>query len=99
MERFVKLCINLRFDGKRARANRRVSDIFLPIRDLTNKINRNLQMSYNPSENLTIDEQLVPWRGRCPFLQYLPSKPDKYGVKLFHICNSKTSYPLQRYLT
>lgn len=42
-----------------------------------------------------MDEQLVPWRGRCKFLQYLPSKPDKYGLKLFLICDSETAYPLQ----
>ncbi|GBP00162.1 hypothetical protein EVAR_71070_1, partial [Eumeta japonica] len=35
---------------------------------------------YLPGENLTIDEQFVPFRGRVSFKQYLPSKPDKYGT-------------------
>ncbi|GBP47724.1 PiggyBac transposable element-derived protein 4 [Eumeta japonica] len=48
---------------------------------------------YLPGENLTIDEQLVPFRGRVSFKQYLPSKPDKYGMKIWWICDSKTSYP------
>lgn len=26
--------------------------------------------------------------------QYMPSKPDKYGIKLFWICDSETWYPL-----
>lgn len=34
---------------------------------------------YLPGENLTINEQLVPFRGRVGFKQYLPGKPDKYG--------------------
>ncbi|KAK3782881.1 hypothetical protein RRG08_002511 [Elysia crispata] len=33
-------------------------------------------------------------RGRCAFLQYLPSKPDKYGIKIFWICNSENGFPL-----
>lgn len=45
--------------------------------------------------NLTVDEQLIPWRGRVKFLMYLPSKPDKYGIKLFWICDSDTAYPLK----
>ncbi|CAH1999335.1 unnamed protein product [Acanthoscelides obtectus] len=30
--------------------------------------------------------------GRCPFKQYIPSKPAKYGVKIWTLCDSKTSY-------
>lgn len=44
---------------------------------------------------LTVDEQLVPFRGRCSFIQYMPSKPDKYGIKVFWICEASTSYPLK----
>ena len=38
---------------------------------------------------MTIDEQLVTFRGRCPFRQYIPSKP---GIKIWAICDSATSY-------
>ena len=47
---------------------------------------------YTSHECLTVDEQLVPIRGRCPFKHYLPSKPDKYGMKFFWICDSSTFY-------
>ena len=43
---------------------------------------------------LTVDKQLMPWRGRCAFLQYLPSHPDKYGIKIFWICDSENGFPL-----
>ena len=49
---------------------------------------------YTSHEYLTVDKQLVPFRGRCPFKHYLPSKPDKYGIKFFWICGSSTFYPL-----
>lgn len=45
-------------------------------------------------ENLTVDEQLVPYRGRVSFKQHMPSNPDKYGMKIWWICDSTTSYPL-----
>ena len=32
--------------------------------------------------------------GRCPFKQYLPSKPSKYGVKFWCLVDSRTSYLL-----
>ena len=38
---------------------------------------------YAMSAYVTIDEQLIPFRWRCGFRQYMPKKPDKYGMKLF----------------
>ena len=40
------------------------------------------------------DEQLCPFRGRCSFIQYIPTKPAKYGLKVFWICDAETYYPL-----
>ena len=48
-----------------------------------------------PGDNITVDEQLVPFRGRCSFIQYMPSKPDKYGIKIFWACDSETAYPFR----
>lgn len=33
-------------------------------------------------EHMTINEQLVVFRGCCPFQVYIPSKPGKYGIKI-----------------
>ena len=41
---------------------------------------------------MTVDEQLVTFRGRCPFRQYIPSKPGRYGIKIWAICDSMSSY-------
>jgi hypothetical protein len=47
---------------------------------------------YTPSAFLTIDEQLLGYRGRCGFRQYIPSKPDRYGIKLWLCTDSETFY-------
>ena len=41
---------------------------------------------------LTVDEELVTFRGRCPFKQYIPSKPGRYGLKFWILSDSKSSY-------
>ena len=92
--RFRELMNALRVDDKATRSDRRARDKFAPIRDLWNEFEVTLRRHYIPGTNITIDEQLVPFRGRCGFLQYLPSKPDKYGMKLFWAEDSETLYPL-----
>lgn len=89
--RFQEINRCLRFDDKRFRNS---NDKFAPIRSLWDIVMANLQRRYVPGENLTIDEQLVPYRGRVSFRQYIPSKPDKYGMKIWWVCNSSNAYPL-----
>ena len=47
-----------------------------------------------PGESLTVDEQLIPNRGRFIFRQYIPNKDRKYGIKMFWCCDSNTTCPL-----
>ena len=50
--------------------------------------------SFSPHENLTIDEDVCGFRGRVIFRVYTKNKPDKYGIKMFTVCDSKTGYVL-----
>ena len=45
-----------------------------------------------PHECVAIGEQLVAFKGRCKFLQYIPTKPGKYGIKIFWLCDLTTKY-------
>lgn len=92
--RFRDIMCFIRFDDKNTRSLRRMRDKLAPIRDIFDRICAKLRRMYSPGSNLTIDEQLIPFRGRCAFKQYIPSKPDKYGMKLFWICDAVTWYPL-----
>ncbi|KAL7381175.1 hypothetical protein ABVT39_001510 [Epinephelus coioides] len=42
--------------------------------------------------DVTVDERLVPFRGRCPFKQFIPTKPGKYGIKIWVTCDTRSSY-------
>lgn len=92
LQKFYTISKILRFDDKTTRSQRRQSDKLAPIREIWDKWTEILPKLYNVSENVTVDEQLVPFRGRCPFRQYIPSKPAKYGIKIWALCDSKSSY-------
>lgn len=92
--RFESILTYLRFDDKTTRAERREGDKFAPIRELFERFTHNCRRLWSPSECVTVDEQLVGFRGRCPFRQYLPSKPDKYGIKLWACADPANMYTL-----
>lgn len=64
LEKFCILSRVLRFDDRR---HRKSSDKLAPIRDLWEKWVDILPKMYNPEKNITAHEQLVCFRGRCPF--------------------------------
>ena len=61
-------------------------------REVWNFFESKSRENYKLSAGVCIDEQLIPFRDRCPFRQYLPSKPDKHGMKLFLLVDCNTGY-------
>ncbi|XP_043271936.1 piggyBac transposable element-derived protein 4-like [Venturia canescens] len=90
--RFWFISKNLRFDDKTTRGERRETDKFAPIREVWEQFLSNCKLNYNPASYVTIDEQLVSFRGRCPFKVYNGSKPDKYGIKILMLNDARTFY-------
>ncbi|XP_032364125.1 LOW QUALITY PROTEIN: piggyBac transposable element-derived protein 4-like [Etheostoma spectabile] len=82
----------LRFDDRESRAARRASDKLAAVREVWDEWTRQLPRLYNPGADVTVDEQLVPFRGRCAFRQYMPSKPARYGLKSWVACDAGSSY-------
>ncbi|XP_071055485.1 piggyBac transposable element-derived protein 4-like [Onthophagus taurus] len=87
--RFKFLLNRLKFDDKEKR-NR--EDKFSPIRQIWEDFIESCTKSYSPHCYVTIDEQLLGFRGKCPFRVYIGSKPDKYGIKVVCMCDSRTYY-------
>ena len=92
--RFAFLLQCLRFDDFTTQNERQVIDKLAPIRRVWDKFIDNCKLHYRAHENLTVDEQLVGFRGRCPFRMYIPDKPAKYGIKLLMMNDSETKYML-----
>ena len=65
------------------------------MREVVDRFNVNLEKNYKPGPYLCIDEQLIEYNGRVKFRQYIPSKPGKFGIKVFWITDSENSFPLR----
>jgi hypothetical protein len=91
-KRFLFLLRCLRFDSLSTRTVRRATDRMPHIRKKFDLFVRQCKVNYSPGEYLTIDEMLIPFRGRCSFKQYIPNKPAKYGLKIYSIADARTFY-------
>jgi hypothetical protein len=47
---------------------------------------------YTPEQDLSLDEGLCPFKGRVHFKVYNPMKPNKFGVKLYQVCEASSGY-------
>ena len=41
---------------------------------------------FKAAKNLSIDEQLLLWKGRLGFKQYISNKRSRFGIKIFSLC-------------
>ncbi|KAM4016931.1 LOW QUALITY PROTEIN: piggyBac transposable element-derived protein 4-like [Anomaloglossus baeobatrachus] len=89
LQKFQMISRVLRFDNRDTRTK---SDKLAPIRDVWEKWVQLLPLMFNPGPEVTVDECFHPFHGKCPFRQYMPSKPGKYGIKIWAACDAKTSY-------
>uniref|UniRef100_A0A1B6C4G3 PiggyBac transposable element-derived protein domain-containing protein n=1 Tax=Clastoptera arizonana TaxID=38151 RepID=A0A1B6C4G3_9HEMI len=92
LRRFHFLLQSIRFDNIIVRPARRALDKLAAFRNVFDLFNRNCVNNYVLSSFATIDEQLVAFCGRCPFRQFMKSKPAKYGIKIFTITDAKMFY-------
>ena len=57
-----------------------------------NKVMNNSQDAFYPGKDMSIDEMVVGFRGRWKYLQFNATKPSKYHIKTFGLCDSDTGY-------
>jgi hypothetical protein len=62
------------------------------VRPLLDAVHQNCLDRYNPHQDVSIDEAMVAFRGRLGFRQYVPSKPTKYGIKVWMRADPHTGY-------
>lgn len=89
---FLFLMRAIRFDDINSRSERAKYDNIAPIRELFESFVANCRANYQVGENVTIDEMLESFRGRCKFRMYIANKPAKYGIKVYALCDSNNFY-------
>ncbi|CAK1589326.1 unnamed protein product [Parnassius mnemosyne] len=62
------------------------TDRLVKIRRFVETISKKFNMFKTPGEFLTVDETMVAFRDRIAFMQYIPGKRNKHGIKIFKIC-------------
>ena len=94
VNRFEQFLRFVRFDNLLTRAQRQASDRLAAFSDIWMMFVAQLRKNYVPDCDITVDEQLVGYRGRTPGRTYMPMKPRKYGVKIFWAAESTTGFAL-----
>ena len=88
---FPKILKYLRFDDKPNRVRSGPgADKFAIIRQVFQDFANQCQKMYMCKFSLTVDEQLMPLKSHCSFVTFMPSKPDKYGVKFWVLAHVET---------
>lgn len=67
-------------------------DKLFKVRNLLNFFETQWIKNYTPKPNIVIDETIIPYKGRLSIKQYMPSKPHKYGIKVYCIADSLSGY-------
>ncbi|XP_069178889.1 piggyBac transposable element-derived protein 4 isoform X2 [Procambarus clarkii] len=94
--RFLQIKKCIRFDDMNTRMERKSGEQgwLAPIHDVFERFVEACQVNYKASAYVTIDELLLPFRGKCPFKVYMPQKTDKYGIKVWSMADATNAYLL-----
>ena len=98
INRFQFFLRTIRFDNYRTRADRFHHDKLTAVSEIWEMFLPNLHRFYKPADTLTVDEQLLGYRGKISSRTYLPSTPRKYDLKIFWICEANSGFALNAHV-
>jgi hypothetical protein len=84
----------IRLDDKATRTERRLKDKMAAFREIWDMFIGLCKSLYWVGSAVCIDYQLLPFRGRCGFRQYMPKNPRKYGIKILMMCDCAPKYKM-----
>ncbi|KAL6418248.1 hypothetical protein ACFW04_012249 [Cataglyphis niger] len=91
---FKQILRFIRFDKRTERSRRLQTNKFVLVSEIWDKFIANSQACYQAGQNITVDEQLFSTKARCKFIQYMPNKPNKFGIKFWLASDVSSKYIL-----
>ena len=67
-------------------------DPLFKVRPLLDLLSRRFESEYTTHEEVSIDEAMIPYKGRLGFKQYMKDKPTKWGIKAFVLADARNGY-------
>lgn len=67
-------------------------DKLFKVRRLLDLVTPKFEYEYVPHKEVTVDEAMIPFKGRLSFKQYMKDKPTKWGIKVFTLCDATNCY-------
>ena len=65
------------------------------LRPMIDQLNEAIGSAYKPSKCVSIDESMIPFKGRSTLKQYMPLKPIKRGYKVWCLADAQTGYVMK----
>lgn len=83
-DKFLKIKRNIKFNKSQ---DKNEHDKVWRVRNIVNIFRKNISQFGFFSTALSIDEMMVKFHGRAPVLQFMPNKPERFGIKIWAICS------------
>lgn len=87
-DRFLLILQLLHFSDNTAPGEDKVRKV----RPLLSLLLDRFQSVYIPSQQIAIDKELVLFKGRLSFKQYIPNKRSRFGIKIYALCDVHSYY-------
>lgn len=62
------------------------------VRPVYDHLRNKFKTLYTPTQDVSIDEAMCPWKGNINYRVYMKDKPTKWGIKLYELCESDSGY-------
>ena len=62
------------------------------VQPVIDSLSHSFQAVYTPGENVSVDEAMIPFKGRSSLKQYMPMKPVKRGIKVWALADASNGY-------
>ncbi|XP_041364890.1 piggyBac transposable element-derived protein 3-like [Gigantopelta aegis] len=88
-DRFMQIRRYLHFSDD---SNVDQTDKLFKFRYMIDNIGQAFKEHYVPHEHISVDEAMIPFKGRLSFKQYMKDKPVKFGIKMWVLADAVTAY-------